>query len=270
MNRTPTAVTVLVTAVVATIAVLVGPAGRAWGAPGPPATVYAWPLGPPTPAVVRPFAAPTHRFGPGRRGVDLAGAPGAAVHAAAGGTVVFAGVLAGRGVVSVQHDDGLRTTYEPVTPTVAAGASVTRGAVVGVLVPGHPGCPTPCLHWGARRDRLTYVDPLLLLVPRRVRLLPVPDPWPDGPVPDMSRPRSAASGDGRRSPDGELLERAAQAPDEARVQLADPRLGDPEQSSDLGQRARPDRQGVGHLALGRGPPQAHRQVLTGPGDFAGP
>jgi murein DD-endopeptidase MepM/ murein hydrolase activator NlpD len=82
----------------------------------------------------------------------------------------------------VQHGDGLRTTYEPVTTSVAAGAVVARGAVLGVLAAGHPGCPAACLHWGVRRDRTTYLDPLVLLAPPHVRLLPVPDPWPDGPV----------------------------------------------------------------------------------------
>jgi murein DD-endopeptidase MepM/ murein hydrolase activator NlpD len=128
--------------------------------------------------VLAPFRAGEHPFGPGHRGVDLAGAPGQPVRAAREGTVVFAGQVAGRGVVSVQHPDGLRTTYEPVMPGVAAGARVGRGEPVGLLQPGHPGCAAVCLHWGARRDRLDYLDPLALLRPPRVRLLPVPDPWP--------------------------------------------------------------------------------------------
>ncbi|MER7077770.1 M23 family peptidase, partial [Saccharopolyspora kobensis] len=33
---------------------------------------FGWPLAPP-PAVVRPFEAPEHAYGPGHRGVDLAG-----------------------------------------------------------------------------------------------------------------------------------------------------------------------------------------------------
>ena len=100
--------------------------------------------------------------------------------AARAGTVMFAGSIAGRGVVSVQHEDGLRTTYEPVTPLVPAGDVVPAGAVLGLLSTPHPGCATACLHWGVRRDRTTYLDPLMLVQPARVRLLPVPDPWPDG------------------------------------------------------------------------------------------
>jgi murein DD-endopeptidase MepM/ murein hydrolase activator NlpD len=142
-------------------------------APAPPATVALWtaPLGAPL-IVTRPFEAPASPYGPGHRGVDLAGAPGAVVRAAGAGVVVFAGMVAGRPLVSVAHAGGLRTTYEPVEPSVAAGQAVARGSPIGTLLPGHPGCPTAaCLHWGLRRGE-TYLDPLLLLAPPRIRLLP--------------------------------------------------------------------------------------------------
>lgn len=140
---------------------------------------YTWPLRPP-PTVLTPFSAPDNPFGPGHRGVDLAGTVGQPVLAANAGVVVFAGPVAGAGVVSVQHDDGLRTTYEPVAPVVAAGVTVPTGALLGTLLAGHRGCPTACLHWGVLRNRLDYVDPLVLLRPRHVRLLPVPTTWPEG------------------------------------------------------------------------------------------
>ncbi len=152
------------------------PPGAGLPAPG---AGYAWPLLPP-PAVLTPFGAPADPFGPGHRGVDLAGVLGQPVLAARAGTVVFAGPVAGLGVVSIDHDDGLRTTYEPVDPLVTAGQRVAAGTVVGTLAAGHPGCRQVCLHWGVRRDRLSYLDPLVLLRPPHVRLLPVPDPWPDG------------------------------------------------------------------------------------------
>lgn len=180
---------VRVAAGVLSLLLVVLPAGpaRAAGAEDPapppgagavaPGASYAWPLLPP-PAVLTAFDEPEHPYGRGHRGVDLAGAPGQAVLAAQEGVVVHAGPLAGRGVVSVLHPDGLRTTYEPVAATVAPGAAVGRGSVLGTLAAGHPRCPGACLHWGVRRDRLVYVDPLVLLRPPHVRLLPVPDPWP--------------------------------------------------------------------------------------------
>jgi murein DD-endopeptidase MepM/ murein hydrolase activator NlpD len=170
------------TAVAAAVLAVAAAVGAAPSAPsrGPPAEVeagYGWPMLPPV--VLAPFGAPEDPFGPGHRGVDLAGAVGQAVLAARAGTVVFAGPVAGHGVVSVQHDDGLRTTYEPLSPLVHAGDVVASGAVLGTLVAGHRGCSSPCLHWGVRRDRLEYLDPLVLLRPPHVRLLPVPEPWPD-------------------------------------------------------------------------------------------
>ena len=123
--------------------------------------------------VLTPFRAPATRYGPGHRGVDLAAAVGASVRAAGAGTVVFAGRLAGRGVVSIDHPIGLRTTYEPVLASVAAGQRVDVGAIIGVLEAGHPSCaPSSCLHWGARLPDGSYIDPMSLLTGLRVRLKP--------------------------------------------------------------------------------------------------
>jgi murein DD-endopeptidase MepM/ murein hydrolase activator NlpD len=137
----------------------------------PPSVLWGLPLvGPP--AVTRPFQPPPTPYAAGHRGVDLAGVPGQPVVAAGAGVVAFAGLVGGRPVVSVQHADGLRTTYEPVQPGVAAGQVVARGSPLGVLVAGHAGCPVEaCLHWGLRRGEV-YLDPLSLLRPPRVRLLP--------------------------------------------------------------------------------------------------
>ena len=89
--------------------------------------------------------------------------------------VVYAGRIAGRGVVSVAHAGGLRTTYEPVDveATLRAGHPVTAGEAIGVLAAGHPGCAADaCLHWGLRSGDV-YLDPLALLGLGRVRLLPL-------------------------------------------------------------------------------------------------
>jgi murein DD-endopeptidase MepM/ murein hydrolase activator NlpD len=135
-----------------------------------------WPLRP-QPAVVRMFDAPSPNWNRGHRGVDLAGASGQAVYAAGAGTVVFAGELAGRTLVSVAHPGGLRTTYEPVRPSVRVGQRVDTGAVIGELEAGHDGCAVDaCLHWGAMwgpASRADYVDPLGLLASTQVRLKPL-------------------------------------------------------------------------------------------------
>jgi len=136
-----------------------------------PPQPYAWPVSPPR--VVRPFDPPPRPWLAGHRGVDLASAPGVEVLAAGAGTVVFVGSVGGRGVVSVAHPGGLRTTYEPVTATVAVGDRLTPGDPIGRLEAGHAGCPVAaCLHWGLLQGDV-YLDPLALLGLGRVRLLPL-------------------------------------------------------------------------------------------------
>ncbi|WP_324188143.1 M23 family metallopeptidase [Nocardia higoensis] len=154
-----------------------------------PTGEFDWPLRP-RPAVERRFDKPEQDWLPGHRGVDLAGSAGQAVLAAGDGIVAFAGTVAGRPVVSVDHEGGLRTTYEPVAAAVAVGERVGRGAVLGILDAGHAGCPAPaCLHWGLRRESgrrgpPEYLDPLGLLRLAPLRLLPLED--------QRSRNRSSA------------------------------------------------------------------------------
>lgn len=99
------------------------------------------------------------------------------VYAAAEGTVVFAGELAGRPVVSLAHPGGLHTSYEPVDAVVRPGQRVDSGTALGRLAAGHPGCGTSaCLHWGAMwgpAARADYVDPLGLVVTTPIRLKPL-------------------------------------------------------------------------------------------------
>jgi murein DD-endopeptidase MepM/ murein hydrolase activator NlpD len=132
----------------------------------------AWPLAP-EPEVVTTFDPPPEPWRAGHRGVDLLGRPGQVVRSALAGRVVHAGVVAGTGVVSVRHPDGTRTTYQPVAADVRAGAEVAAGGHLGVLLLAGSHCfPRACLHWGHRRGRRTYLDPLALVGATRVRLLP--------------------------------------------------------------------------------------------------
>ncbi|WP_081639836.1 M23 family metallopeptidase [Actinomadura flavalba] len=143
------------------------------GSPAPAPDEWRWPLGPPPPPVVRAFAPPAVPWGPGHRGVDLAARPGQTVRAAGAGRVAYAGLLAGRSVISLDHG-ALRTTYLPVRPALPTGAEVAAGTKIGVLEsPATPHCPQACLHWGLRQGTV-YLDPLRL-VQRPVRLLPL---WP--------------------------------------------------------------------------------------------
>ena len=122
------------------------------------------------PAVRRPapaVAAGAPRRRPGRdRSASRYSAAGA-------GTVTFSGVVAGRGVVSVRHAGGLRTTYEPVDRArrgghgrapAADGSAPWRG-------PGHCRRRRACTGVPVEGD--TYRDPLTLIDPGRPVLLPL-------------------------------------------------------------------------------------------------
>ncbi|MFB9730739.1 M23 family metallopeptidase [Ornithinimicrobium kibberense] len=123
-------------------------------------------------AVARPFDPPARRWLPGHRGVDLVGVLGEPVRAVDDGVVSFSGTIAGVGVVSLTHADGLRSTYQPVSPSVAAGVTVARGQQIGDLDAGGHCLLLHCLHLGAVRGRDSYLDPALLLGQVRLTLLP--------------------------------------------------------------------------------------------------
>lgn len=132
----------------------------------PPGAVgtHRWPVSGP---VVGTWQASANPYGPGHRGVDLAVAIGDPVAAMAGGIVGFAGVVAGRAWVSIDHPDGLRTTVGPLAVVaVSAGDPVRQGQVVGTAAAtAHADARllrTGRLHVSARVAG-TYADPVPLV-----------------------------------------------------------------------------------------------------------
>lgn len=141
-----------------------------------PITTQAWsdPIaGTPHPSrVTRAADIPEKNWLPGHRGVDLAAEVGTEVLAAGDGTIGFSGVVAGTPTISIDHPEGIRTTYQPVRAKVEQGEAVREGQVIGYLTRGtghhHEG-----LHWGALIAKDTYINPLSLLDVPVIRLKPV-------------------------------------------------------------------------------------------------
>ncbi len=130
--------------------------------------VWLWPVQPFR--LEEPFAAPAHRYGSGHRGIDVRPLENQEVLAPADGDIAFSGKVAGRGIVTIDHGDGLVTTLEPIESSLEAGEHVARGAPVGAIaLGGHT--PAGALHFGVRLQG-EYINPMLLLggVPRAVLL----------------------------------------------------------------------------------------------------
>lgn len=143
------------------------------GRPAPAAAAtaaWAWPVAP-RPAVLRPFDPPDKPWLSGHRGVDLrAASDGATVTSPESGTISFVGVVVDRPVITVDHGNGLRSSFEPVRSTLAKGDTVGKGDALGTLaVTGHCGA-IPCVHWGVRRGD-DYVNPLRFVMDLRPSIL---------------------------------------------------------------------------------------------------
>src|SRR3954470_8846532 len=132
------------------------------------------------PPVDAPVSEPFHveggHYGPGNRGIEYATSPGDEVVAAAAGTVVFSGTVAGRRSVTIRHDDGSRTGYGPLRDVfVTAGAQVEQGQPIGTA----GGAILFTLRVGEE-----YLDPVPVLATAFVVHL-----VPEGETPTWSRPR---------------------------------------------------------------------------------
>ena len=118
--------------------------------------------------VVDPFRPPAHVGAPGNRGLEYGNRLWVGVYAAADGVVFFSGMVAGNGVVTIVHADGVKTTYSGMTDTWAVrGANVVQGEPIGQAGRN--------IHFGAILGD-HYLDPQILIdesVPdRRPRLVP--------------------------------------------------------------------------------------------------
>ena len=134
-----------------------------------------------------PYAAGQHR------GIDIAGALGTPVVAAAAGEVRFAGTAGSSGLtVSVRTDDGFDTSYLHLGAAhVRAGERVSAGQRLGdVGTSGVRSAGAPHLHFGVReagsrhgyRDPLAFLPPPPAAAPEAPATAPLPEPVPAVPV----------------------------------------------------------------------------------------
>lgn len=115
---------------------------------------------------------------------------GTTVVASNDGVVAFSGAVAFELFVSIDHADGIRTTYSFLSAvSVTEGDVVGRGQPIAASGPGHAGTTNPHLHFGAKIGE-QYIDPEPLLldglrrnVSQAIRLVPAEpsgEPTPAG------------------------------------------------------------------------------------------
>jgi murein DD-endopeptidase MepM/ murein hydrolase activator NlpD len=150
-------------------------------APATPQASGMWYLPPVRGPVLRHFEPPPTPYAAGHRGIDIGAARGSAVVASAAGTVAFAGQVGGELFVSINHADGIRTTYSFLDAVlVRAGQTVSQRQIIARSGAGHAASAQTHLHFGMRVGA-AYLDPEPYLVSGFrhdysdfVRLAPVP------------------------------------------------------------------------------------------------
>ncbi|WP_313955546.1 M23 family metallopeptidase [Kocuria palustris] len=137
---------------------------------------WRWPVAP-APRVVEDFDPPAERWQSGHRGVDLTVGLSGEVRAPEDGRVSHVGTVVDRATITIDHGDGLRSSFEPVASDLKKGDRVRKGQVIGVVSEGTHclAAVRACVHWGVRLGD-DYVHPLPFVGAQRPSvLLPVPE-----------------------------------------------------------------------------------------------
>lgn len=129
--------------------------------------LYSWPVR--NPNVTNDFDGPEQPWLPGHRGVDLDAAEHTQLIAPADGTIAFVGKVAGKDVVTIKHNNGVTSTFEPATTTSAIGDKVSKEQPFAMVSGESDHCEETCVHWGLKQSD-TYLDPNRYTEKRRIVL----------------------------------------------------------------------------------------------------
>jgi murein DD-endopeptidase MepM/ murein hydrolase activator NlpD len=163
----------LITAGLAAISLLVAYSAAASPAP----VIWQPPLNPPL-QLINKYRQPNSDYSAGHRGVDYLARLDQSVLAPADGQVLFARPIYNRGVLSINHGNGILTEFEPVCSDFAVGELVFAGQEIGRICdadasyPGHCGNQL-CMHFSVRQHG-RYLSPLIFMgLANPSRLLPI-------------------------------------------------------------------------------------------------
>jgi murein DD-endopeptidase MepM/ murein hydrolase activator NlpD len=103
-------------------------------------------------------------YSAGHRGVDYEVVLGQAVFAPAAGKVHFIGKVVNRQLISLSHEEGLLSAFEPVCSQLELGAEVAKGELIGEVCEADETYQQHCeqlfcLHFSIRKNG-KYLSPL--------------------------------------------------------------------------------------------------------------
>lgn len=117
--------------------------------------------------LVNQYRQPNSDYSSGHRGVDYLVKTGQPVLAPADGTVWFAGKVAQRHLISLQHNNGYLSEFEPVCTDLTKGEPIIAGQQIGYVCEAGPSysphCSNAlCLHFSLR-SKGAYLSPLVFI-----------------------------------------------------------------------------------------------------------
>ena len=134
--------------------------------PYPASALEAWRVPLNEPILVNEFRQPSADWSAGHRGVDYLVNDGEPVFASHAGVISFSGAVVNRSVLSIRHENGLTSTFEPVCGIATTETRVETGELVGKVCSSseyqsHCGLRL-CLHLSLRSPN-GYLSPLVKL-----------------------------------------------------------------------------------------------------------
>jgi murein DD-endopeptidase MepM/ murein hydrolase activator NlpD len=126
---------------------------------------WVWPISPAH--ITKPFEKPPQNWLPGHRGVDLAASEEQDILAPQDGVVKLVQKIANTPIVVIDHQNGLRSTFQPASSDLKVGDPVKKGDVVGKVDAKDDFAQTHCtlehcIHWGVKKGD-DYINPAALV-----------------------------------------------------------------------------------------------------------
>lgn len=128
------------------------------------------------PTILRHFEKPPAAWLAGHRGIDIEVQEHETVIAPAQGVIRYAGIIAGVPTVSIQHQEGVVSSYQPVQllPSLHIGSAITQRETFGIIALTQSSAMhcTQCLHWGVfmpehppqYRNPMHYIEPKTIVL----------------------------------------------------------------------------------------------------------